>query len=44
MRQKGTEEWRTMEANTPGQNMLLGMSGHDSGRLVTSSHSEKPRP
>lgn len=22
-----------MEANTPGQNMLLGMSGHDGGRL-----------
>lgn len=30
-----------MEANTPGQNTLLGMSGHDSGRLVTPSHSGK---
>lgn len=30
-------------AHTPGQNMLLGMSGHDSGRLITSSRSGKQR-
>lgn len=43
MRQLGTEGWRTTEAHTPGQNMLVGMSGHDSGRLVTSSRSGKQR-
>lgn len=27
-----------MEVNTPGQNMLWGMSEHDGGRLATLSH------
>lgn len=43
MRQQGTEGWRTMEANTPGQNTLSGMSGHDGGLLITSSRSGKQR-
>lgn len=38
------EDWRTKKANTPGQNMLLGMLGLDSGRLVMSSHSQQVRP
>lgn len=33
-----------MEANTPGQNTLSGMSGHDSRRLLTTSHSGERHP